>query len=102
MDIDDPEDVKAAARAFGTAMTSMTGAVGATVAGEMNPDLRAGASSLDRALVSKLDWIHTAFAAAVRETDSQTATTGEVTVFAANTLGNADIDGATVVRRAAT
>ncbi|WP_327148015.1 hypothetical protein [Nocardia sp. NBC_01329] len=96
LDMDDPDEVIAASGKFTTALTTAAGDVG-TVVDDLVLHSRAD-SPLDRALVQKLEWIHTTFGNAVSAAGSQAETTRDITVVGARAISNSDIDGGTAVR----
>lgn len=89
-------DAAASAGDASGAVSVMTGSVGTTV-----DSLRLkGESELDRNMTGKLDWIRATFESAASEATEQSEITVRAADYATTKIGNADTDGAHIVRSA--
>ncbi|MFC3963081.1 hypothetical protein [Nocardia jiangsuensis] len=96
LDIDDPDEVIAAATGFSTAIDTV-GELVTLVTGELEPPRRPG-SALDRVLTDRLGWIVETFGGALRNDAGRTALTLRQITEAARALGAADIAGGQAMR----
>ncbi|MFC8529446.1 hypothetical protein [Nocardia sp. NPDC057227] len=96
LDIDDPDEVIAAATGFTTAIDTV-GELVTLVTGELEPPRRPG-SALDRVLADRLGWIVDTFDGALRNDAGRTALTLRQITETARALGAADIAGGQATR----